>query len=380
VRCGSCLKSHDARRRGFLGASNKHGTRGRKFTVEPHVWTTHLHAHTRRETMFTSSTLSTTVAPRARFASARASASRMVANTSPLSARVSQSRGIVRGLRSTTRRRSAARLGSAAVRAAGDPTPPLKKPQFSNNTKMRSEAQAPFRVARMFFFGAFGANATLGFGIATLQAVTKALGAPNGPPLDQSLQNLGINLACALFFGYFYKRDADGRDKQMARISREERLSDLQCELAGGKRVSLYDLRGFSRVVVAAGDATYCNAAIEAAEAFRDPLVERGVLLIPVIIAGDEDTRALPPVGDDDRRFRASPVAVHRWRTWLEEQKAEAKVSEGKGVYVGLRMDGRVRSSGTGVPPWERFSVELPPTDSWGGVMDGFDGRVGVDA
>jgi len=42
-------------------------------------------------------------------------------------------------------------------------------------------------------------------------------------------------------------------------------------------------------------------------------------------------------------------------------------------------MDGRVRSSGTGIPPWDRFAKELPPTDSWGGVMDGFDGRVGVD-
>ena len=119
----------------------------------------------------------------------------------------------------------------------------MPKETFSNATKMRSEAQAPFRVARMFLFGAFGANATLGFGIAPLQAVTKALGAPNGAPLDQSLQNLGINLGCALFFGYLYKRDADGRDKQMARISREERLSNLKCELAGGKVVSLHDLR-----------------------------------------------------------------------------------------------------------------------------------------
>jgi hypothetical protein len=49
-------------------------------------------------------------------------------------------------------------------------------------------------------------------------------------------------------------------------------------------------------------------------------------------------------------------------------------------VYVGLRMDGRVRSSGTGVPPWARFAAELPPTDgAWGGVLDGMDGRVGVD-
>jgi len=54
-------------------------------------------------------------------------------------------------------------------------------------------------------------------------------------------------------------------------------------------------------------------------------------------------------------------------------------VRDDAGVYVGLRMDGRVRSSGKGRVPFERFSVELPPVDSWGGALDGFDGRVGVD-
>ena len=279
-----------------------------------------------------------------------------------------------------------ARVGSLAARAAADPepTPPRKmasKEKFSNATKMRSEAQAPFRVARMFVFGAFAANAGLGFGIASLQAVTKALGAPAAPPLDQSLQNVGINLACALFFGFLYKRDEEGRERQMARISREERLSALKCELGGGKVVSLYDLRGFSRVVVAAGDAEYCVAAVAAAETVREPLVERGVLVVPVVLPGGDagDAAAVPPPTKDDKRFRASPVSVDKWARWIEEQKAEAKVAAGKGVYVGLRMDGRVRSSGTGIPPWDRFAVELPPTDSWGGVMDGFDGRVGVD-
>ena len=41
----------------------------------------------------------------------------------------------------------------------------------------------------------------IGFAIASLQAGTKALGAPSAPPLDQYLQNMGINLACVLFFG-----------------------------------------------------------------------------------------------------------------------------------------------------------------------------------
>jgi len=271
------------------------------------------------------------------------------------------------------------------------------KTEFSNATKLRSEVQAPFRVARMFFFGAFAANASLGLAIASLQAVTKALGAPSAPPLDQSLQNVGVNLACALFFGLLYKRDAEGRDKQMARISREERLSNLKCELSTGKVVSLYDLRGFSRVVIVAGDVVYCAEAIAAAETHRKALVERGVLMVPLvlsdggrqlndsqpIIEGDASTSAstsIPPPTDEDRRFRATPVYTDKWGAWIDEQKELAKVVDGRGVYVGLRMDGRVRSSGTGTPPWDKFAVELPPADgNWGGVMDGFDGSVGVD-
>ena len=98
-----------------------------------------------------------------------------------------------------------------------------------------------------------------------------------------------------------------------------------------------------------------------------------------VVVEGDASSTTLPPILENDRRFRAAPVSVDKYRRWFDEQKNEAKVAKGKGVYVGLRMDGRVRSSGVGVPPWERFAAELPPTDSWGGVMDGFDGRVGVD-
>ena len=138
--------------------------------------------------------------------------------------------------------------------------------------------------------------------------------------------------------------------------------------------MSLFDLRGFSRVVIAAGDADYCNASIAAAEAVKDPLLERGVLVIPLVLGGAAESVDAP---DDatDRRFRATPVYTDKWVKWIDEQKREAKVAAGKGVYVGLRMDGRVRSSGVGTPPWEKFAKELPPADKWGGFLDGFDGR-----
>ena len=55
------------------------------------------------------------------------------------------------------------------------------------------------------------------------------------------------------------------------------------------------------------------------------------------------------------------------------------KSSSGTGLYIGLRMDGRVRASGVGKPPWSRFAAELAPIEGegkWGGFFDGFDGRV----
>ena len=48
-----------------------------------------------------------------------------------------------------------------------------------------------------------------------------------------------------------------------------------------------------------------------------------------------------------------------------------------RGLYVSLRLDGRVRASGTGIPPYERLVAELAPMDGmWKGLGDGFDGAV----
>ena len=199
-------------------------------------------------------------------------------------------------------RRSRARSLAVVTRAVSEGDG--KKPEYSNATKMRSEAQAPFRVARMFLFGAFTANAGLGFGIASLQAVTKALGAPAAPPLDQSLQNVAINLACALFFGYFYKRDEAGRDRQMARISREERLGALRCQLVGGKSV-LFDL--------AASPASWRRRRRvlrrRRGAGHRDALVERACCSFRGPRTTFERPSPVPEASEADKRFRGRRCA-----------------------------------------------------------------------
>ena len=257
--------------------------------------------------------------------------------------------------------------------------------KFSNETKLRSEAQAPFRVARQFLYASCALSATIGFGIATIQLLTGLAGAPNSPPFDQSVSNVGIDGACAALFVFLWRKDEEAKQKQMSRIGREERLGGLKVELTTGKIVRMQSLRGFSRVVLFAGDLEYLEKSLEVAEEYKDELIKKGVFLVPVAMDDEAATKLNKPdnAKKDERRFRGSAVNVSQkdgWRDWILEQKKMAKLGDDVGVYVGLRMDGRVRASGKGVAPFDRFAAELPPTDGgWGGMMDGFDGKVGVD-
>lgn len=63
------------------------------------------------------------------------------------------------------------------------------------------------------------------------------------------LQGLAIDAGGIAIFGFLLKRDLDARDKQIARMSREEDLGSLQIELANKKTLRLAQLRQFARIV-----------------------------------------------------------------------------------------------------------------------------------
>jgi len=54
-----------------------------------------------------------------------------------------------------------------------------------------------------------------------------------------------------------------------------------------------------------------------------------------------------------------------------------SKAKPDTGLYLSLRKDGRVRSSGMGSPPWGLLVAQLPQEDGlFKGFLDGMDGRV----
>jgi hypothetical protein len=244
---------------------------------------------------------------------------------------------------------------------------------------------APFRAVRFTLFG-FGVAAS---GLALLstfpQLIGALAGARNAAPIEEVGINLGVNLGALLLCAFFLKRDLEARDRQMNRLTREEKLGRLTVKLANGKVVPLSQLRGTSRVVIAAGTQAQLSAACEDAEPMKEELIRRGVFLVLCPLFDEEPSSSpsssLDPPQPEDLRWRATPAQLEEWRAWFRSQQgSRPDVMYSRGLFVGLRLDGRVRSSGQGPPPFPRYLAELAPLTgdkAWSGFFDGFDGRVG---
>lgn len=164
--------------------------------------------------------------------------------------------------------------------------------------------------------------------------------------------------------------------------------------LSTNRVVELVQLRDTVRPVILAGKKETVSLAMQRADRFRTDLLRRGVLLVPVIWGEGRETKiekkgfglqpkaaeALPSIGEDfekraqsvtaksklksEIRFKAEVVSPAEWERWIRDQQKSEGVSVGEDVYIILRLDGRVRRSGRGVPDWEQIVKELPPMEA----------------
>lgn len=248
---------------------------------------------------------------------------------------------------------------------------------------------SPFRSLRMFFYLAFMASAGLGSLIALTQLLP-ALGNPaRAAGVTETVKGLGIDVAAVSVFAFLYSRDRKASDAQVARLTREENLSRLKLRV--GDRVvpvAVSELRGSARLVIVAGPAEFIAESFRRSKPFLKDLMERGVLVVPFPTDGNtpalefdeaaEEEEEEDEIGKKSRRlWQLAPVYTAEWAKWLDEQKKLANVTSDSPVYLSLRMDGRVRGSGVGYPPWQAFVAQLPQVKGmWSGLFDGMDGRV----
>eukprot|EP00271_Cylindrocystis_brebissonii_P020610 TRINITY_DN689_c1_g2_i1.p1 TRINITY_DN689_c1_g2~~TRINITY_DN689_c1_g2_i1.p1 ORF type:complete len:362 (+),score=44.12 TRINITY_DN689_c1_g2_i1:140-1225(+) len=287
-----------------------------------------------------------------------------------------------------------------AAKSDGNDANQRSAERISADAKIRSEVTAPFRSLRMVLFPFFIASAGIGGLIALTRVIAGLGGAPNADPLSDTLTDLAVDLGAVALFAFLFSRDKTSEKKALARITREETLSRLRIELSTNRIVTVGQMRGACRLIILAGPRSHIEEAFRQAEEVKEALVERGVLLVPFCTDGSlrlDDLfkeAELPGVAKTaeggakadggngamaqvNRRFVALPIYANEWERWLAEQMELANVATGKPVYISLRIDGRVRGSGVGFPPFRAISMQLPPLKGmWGGALDGMDGRV----
>lgn len=104
-----------------------------------------------------------------------------------------------------------------------------------DQVRLRSEAEAPWRSLRLVLYGFSMVSSGLGTLISLPQLIGAVREAPGALETNSVLQNIGINIAVFAVFGFLLRGDLQARDKQMARLTREEKLGSLRIKLANKK-------------------------------------------------------------------------------------------------------------------------------------------------
>ncbi|KAK4282479.1 hypothetical protein QN277_013852 [Acacia crassicarpa] len=265
---------------------------------------------------------------------------------------------------------------------------------FRRDLKLISEVQAPFRGIRRFFYIAFTAAAGISLFFTVPRLFRAIKGGDDAPDLWGTAGNAAINIGGIIVLVALFFWDNKKEEEQLAQISRDETLSRLPLRLSTNRIVELVQLRDTVRPVILAGKKETVSLALQRAERFRTELIKRGVLLVPVIWGEGREAKiekkgfglpskaaaSLPSIGEDfdertqsivaksklkaEIRFKAEVISPAEWERWLRDQQKAEGVTPGEDVYIILRLDGRVRRSGKGMPDWQQIVQELPPMEA----------------
>eukprot|EP00271_Cylindrocystis_brebissonii_P000805 TRINITY_DN1099_c1_g2_i1.p1 TRINITY_DN1099_c1_g2~~TRINITY_DN1099_c1_g2_i1.p1 ORF type:complete len:541 (+),score=98.68 TRINITY_DN1099_c1_g2_i1:117-1739(+) len=278
---------------------------------------------------------------------------------------------------------------------------------FRRDLKLITEVQAPFRGVRKFLYVGLGMAAGISTIFTLPRFVAALVGGEGAPGVMETSTNLAINVGGGLVFVALFLWDQRQEERQLERVSRDETLSRLPLRLSTSRVVELNELRGTTRPVILVGKKEVVDRATTLAEKYRRELLDRGVLLVPLIWgegakdgaraktvkrgfgsetkkdvrassdgsrAVDENAEleefearaqetALKRAIEAEKKFKAEAVSPGEWQLWVKQLQQAEGLRPGEDVFLVLRLDGRVRKSGRGMPDWGDLVKELPALD-----------------
>ena len=272
---------------------------------------------------------------------------------------------------------------------------------------LRSEARSPFRFPRLYFFFGLGIGSAIGLVFLTSRLVLAVQGGEGAPPLTDAITNFSVNAIVLAVVSVLIARELKEKEKAMKVTEREELLSRLQINLGNGRVLPLLRFRGQIRPIIIAGSKVFIDKAMKEADKYLLGLQDRGVSLVPIILANkgggqaevdpDEKIRALKrelqkrdstkgfgkdelkveaepqqekpkeadasPISPADKKWKLAAYDEGEWQEWLEAQLANLKdlKPDQRNCYVQVQLDGTVRSSGIGSPNWKKLIDDIPP-------------------
>lgn len=172
----------------------------------------------------------------------------------------------------------------------------------------------------MFFYLAFVASASLGGLIATTQLIAALTNSVRAAEIPDIVKGLGIDLGAVSLFGFLYYKENKAKNAQLARLTREERLSNLRLRVDKKKVISVNDLRGIARLVICAGPASFITESFKRSEPFTESLLERGVLVVSFPTDGNspsfefEESEEIKDLTTKRKRlWQLGPVSIADW-------------------------------------------------------------------
>lgn len=256
--------------------------------------------------------------------------------------------------------------------------------------KLRAEASSPFQFVRLFLFGGLSAGAALGGIVSTARLLASFSGTYD---LEESAKTFGINIACLAVLGFLFVRELDSRKKNIQMAAKEEDLAMLQVSVSkdGERSVPLAAFRGMYRPIIIAGSKGQVRKSLSKAAKFSSLFATRGIVVIPVML-NDEDVdekiqqlkedasfsnigetgskgfskKEATPSGTQEetgKRWKLLPYDVEEWKKWVQSLGIDDTGATTE-VYAQIQLDGVVRSSGKGSPPFEKLISDIPELDS----------------
>ncbi|CAE8610301.1 unnamed protein product, partial [Polarella glacialis] len=173
--------------------------------------------------------------------------------------------------------------------------------------------------------------------------------------------------------GFLFLRERGKRTAQLVRLQREYSLGDLKIEISDSAvgtstRCEVRSLRTKRRVVALFGKRDQLAEALAAALPYRRRLEQSGVVIIPISASNADDAEAAlaEALGGASgvraaARWLATPLSLESWRQYFEDLLEEKGGTNGRAVWVGLSVKGRVFGSDFGCPVWDELLAAMPP-------------------